>query len=65
MRAIGLLLLFLGAILITKGVYQNGRACPPAHTEVRFIPRTLYDEQLVRPSQDAMKKGAFATEGGT
>lgn len=48
MRAIGLLLIFVGAILITKGVYQS----PPVaakHTEIRFVPRSLYDEQLAVP----------------
>lgn len=51
MRAIGLILIFVGAILITKGVYQGAGAvaAQPKHTEIRFVPRTLYDEQLAVP----------------
>lgn len=52
MRAVGLILLFIGAILVTRGVYQQGAAatCPPAHTRVKLIPRSLYEEQIARPA---------------
>ena len=50
MRALGLILIFVGAILITKGVYQSKPPCPAQHMAIKFVPRTLYDEQLAAPS---------------
>ena len=59
MRAIGLFLLFLGAILVTKGVVQSGQgACPPANTHIKFIPRSLYEEQLARPVAQGIEIGS-------
>ena len=61
MRAIGLILLFIGAILVTKGVSQGGAtACPPAYTHVKLIPRTLYEEQFARPAPEGRPFGSTA-----
>lgn len=46
MKAIAVFLLFLGTILVLQGYYGRKDACPPPKTEIRFIPRTLYEEQL-------------------
>lgn len=46
MKAIAVFLLFVGMFLIVQGYYQRREACPAPKTEVKYIPRSLYEEQL-------------------
>jgi hypothetical protein len=48
MAIIALLLLFVGAILIIFGVYENKikRIRENVKIEYRFVPRSYYDEQI-------------------
>ena len=47
MRPIAVLLLFIGMFLVVQGYYATNMAkCPKSTTEVKFIPRSLYEEQL-------------------
>lgn len=39
-------LLFVGMFLIVQGYYQRREACPKPKTEIKYIPRSLYEEQL-------------------
>jgi hypothetical protein len=46
MKAIAVFLLFIGMFLVVQGYYQQTAACPAPKVEVKYIPRSLYDEQL-------------------
>jgi len=46
MKAIAILLLFIGMFLVVQGYYQKTTTCPPPQVQVKYIPRSLYDEQL-------------------
>ena len=47
MRPIAVLFLFIGMFLVVQGYYSNNMAkCPKPKTEIKFIPRSLYEEQL-------------------
>ncbi len=59
------LLLFCGMALIIHSVYEEryNQLRQERKIEYRFIPRTLYDEQLVQPDLLVHFKGMF--ESGT
>jgi len=47
MKSIAIFLLFIGIILIIQGYYkQKFNNCTKAKTIIKYIPRTLYEEQL-------------------
>lgn len=46
MKSIAIFLLFIGTVLIIQGYYSNLAFCPKPKTIVKYIPRTLYEEQL-------------------
>ena len=50
MKSIAVFILFLGMFLILQGYYeqklQAKESASNTNTEVKFIPRTLYEEQL-------------------
>jgi len=46
MKAIAVFLLFIGMFLVVQGYYQQTSACPARKVEVKYIPRSLYEEQL-------------------
>lgn len=47
MRAIGVLLLFIGMFLVIQGYYNEKMGtCPAPRTEIKYIPRSIYEEQL-------------------
>lgn len=46
MKAIAVFLLFVGMFLVVQGYYQQSTKCPPAKVEVKYIPQSLYEEQL-------------------
>lgn len=46
MKAVAVFLLFVGMFLVVQGYYKRREACPSPKTEIKFIPRTLYEEQL-------------------
>jgi len=56
MNAIAIFLLFFGIILIVNGYYkQKYNNCTKGKTIVKYIPRTLYEEQL----SDSEKLNSF------
>jgi len=56
MNAIAIFLLFFGIILIVNGYYkQKYNNCNKGKTIVKYIPRTLYEEQL----SDSEKLNSF------
>jgi hypothetical protein len=46
MKAIALLMLFIGMFLVVQGYYKKTNTCPPPQIQVKYIPRSLYEEQL-------------------
>lgn len=46
MKAIAVILLFIGMFLVVQGYYKKTNTCPPPQVQVKYIPRSLYDEQL-------------------
>jgi len=47
MKSIAVFLLFVGMFMLTQGFYdQKMSKCPTPKVVVKFIPRTLYEEQL-------------------
>lgn len=59
MKAISVFFLFVGMFLIVQGYYSQKAACPPPKVEVKYIPKTLYDEQLSEPTVAKHFKGMF------
>jgi hypothetical protein len=50
MKAVAVFLLFVGMFLIIQGYYSQKERCPPPQVQVKYIPRSQYEEQL-SPSQ--------------
>jgi hypothetical protein len=46
MKAIAIFLLFLGSIMIIQGYYNNKSVCKKDKVIVKYIPRSIYEEQL-------------------
>ena len=46
MKGIAIFLLFIGSILIIQGYYNQSLLCPKEKTIIKYIPRSLYEEQL-------------------
>lgn len=60
MKSIAIFLLFIGTVLIIQGYYSNLAACPKPKTIIKYIPRTLYEEQLSdKQNLDEYYKGMF------
>jgi hypothetical protein len=46
MKAVAVLVLFVGTFLVVQGYYSQKKACPPTTTQVVYVPRSLYEEQM-------------------
>lgn len=46
MKAIAIFLLFIGSIMIIQGYYNNKSVCKKDKVMVKYIPRSIYEEQL-------------------
>jgi hypothetical protein len=46
MKAIAIFLLFIGSIMIIQGYYNNKSVCKKDKVIVKYIPRSIYEEQL-------------------
>lgn len=46
MKAVAVFLLFVGMFLVVQGYYQRREECPGPKTEVKFVPRSVYEDQL-------------------
>jgi len=58
MKAIAILLLFVGMFLVTQGYYvQTSKDnCPDQKVVIKYVPRSTYDEQLAPDNQDIVSK---------
>lgn len=59
MKAISVFLLFVGMFLVVQGYYSQKVACPKPKVQIKYIPKTLYDEQLSEPTVEKHFKGMF------
>jgi hypothetical protein len=62
MKAIAVFLLFLGMFLVVQGYYVQETQCPPPTVEVKYIPMSLYEEQLSNDPKASLErqfKGMF------
>ena len=46
MKSIAIFLLFVGTVLIIQGYYSNIASCPKPKTIIKYVPRSVYEEQL-------------------
>jgi hypothetical protein len=46
MKAIAIFLLFIGSLLIIQGYYANKSVCKKDKIIVKYVPRSIYEEQL-------------------
>lgn len=46
MNAIAVFLLFVGMFLMVQGYYARTSECPKPKVEVKFVPRSVYEDQL-------------------
>lgn len=56
MKAIAVFLLFIGMFMVVQGYYSQAATCHPERVQVKYIYRSLYDEQLPPDPQDADDK---------
>ena len=62
MKAIAVFLLFVGMFLVVQGYYSTTTKCPPPEIQVKYIPMSLYEEQLSNDPKRAVSqqfKGMF------
>ena len=60
MKAIAIFLLFIGSIMIIQGYYSNKSVCKKDKVVVKYIPRSIYEEQLKpEESLQTFYKGMF------
>ena len=45
MKAIAVLLMFVGVILVIQGYYTQTQTCPTPETRVLMVPRSVFEEQ--------------------
>ena len=46
MKAIAVLLLFIGMFLVIQGYYKIEKKCADPQIKIQYIPMSLYEEQL-------------------
>jgi len=46
MKAFAIFFLFIGIILVIQAYYNNLSACPEPKTIIKYVPRSIYEEQL-------------------
>jgi hypothetical protein len=56
MRSVALILLFIGMFLVIQGYYSQANFCPPQEVAIKYVPRSVYDDQLSPDNQDVLSK---------
>jgi hypothetical protein len=60
MKSIAIFLLFVGTVLIIQGYYSNIASCPKPKTIIKYVPRSVYEEQLSgEENLESYYKGMF------
>jgi|UniRef100_A0A6C0CD20 hypothetical protein len=60
MKPIAIFLLFIGSLMIIQGYYNNKSVCKKDKVVIKYIPRSVYEEQL-KPAESLQTfyKGMF------
>jgi hypothetical protein len=56
MKAIAVLLLFIGMFLVIQGYYKSEMKCAEPQVQIKYIPMSLYEEQLSKDPQLSISK---------
>lgn len=64
MKAIAVFLLFLGMFLVVQGYYAEKYKCQGEVTKIKYVPRTVYEEQL-NPEESVSKQFKSMFEDAT
>ena len=56
MKSIAVLLLFIGMFLVVQGYYSQIDSCPAPSVQVKYVPRSIYDDQLSVESENIISK---------
>jgi hypothetical protein len=60
MKPIAIFLLFIGSLMIIQGYYNNKSVCKKDKVVIKYIPRSVYEEQLKpEESLQTFYKGMF------
>jgi|UniRef100_A0A6C0K8Q0 hypothetical protein len=60
MKPIAIFLLFIGSLMIIQGYYNNKSVCKKDKVIIKYIPRSVYEEQLKpEESLQTFYKGMF------
>lgn len=62
MKAVAVFLLFIGMFLVVQAYYSQTTKCPAPRVEVKYIPLSLYEEQLAADPKRSISqqfKGMF------
>lgn len=62
MKGIAVFILFVGMFLVVQGYYSKTTACPLPQVQVKYIPMSLYEEQLSNDPEKSISrqfKGMF------
>jgi hypothetical protein len=46
MKSLAIFFLFIGIILVIQAYYKNMSECPEPETIIKYVPRSIYEEQL-------------------
>ena len=46
MKAISIIFLFIGIILVIQAYYKNMTICPEQETIIKYVPRSIYEDQM-------------------
>ena len=46
MKAFAIFFLFIGIIFVIQAYYKNLSACPKPKTIIKYVPRSIYEDQL-------------------
>lgn len=56
MKAVAVFLLFIGMFLVVQGYYAKTTECPAPTVQVKYIPMSLYEEQLSADPEKSLSK---------
>jgi hypothetical protein len=56
MKGIAVFMLFIGMFLVVQGYYAQSTACPEPKIQIKYVPRSLYEEQLSDNKENPISK---------
>jgi len=56
MKSISIFLLFIGMFLVVQGYYSQTNNCPAPSVQIKYVPRSVYEEQLSPDNESIVSK---------